>query len=134
MIEKFDAKQCSVVFKDVMAALEAVGQKHGLIFQRDGGGSFVADAFNFKLVAKTTNGGTAEDVRRREFERHCALFDLEPGDYRATFKMRGEEHRIVGFNLNRPKFSIRTERVSDGKAAAWPDEVTNLIERKRVKA
>lgn len=39
-----------------------------------------------------------------------------------TFKLRGDLHRIVAINPNRPKYPISTERVSDGRGYKMPAE------------
>lgn len=56
------------------------------------------------------------------FEVLAPHFGLVPSDYGPTFKLRGDLHRIVAINPNRPKYSISTERVSDGRGYKMPAE------------
>jgi hypothetical protein len=126
MIAKFDPATCKKVAAEMMTALEAVGKKHGLIFER-GSARYDADHFTMPITAKVTGGGTVEDVQRREFEKHCTLYDCKPTDYGKTFTNRGETFKIVGFDNRRPKFCIKCERVSDGSSTSFPDAVLAKI-------
>lgn len=56
------------------------------------------------------------------FEVLAPHFGLEPSDYGRTFKLRGDLHRILVINPNRPKYPISTERVSDGRGYKMPAE------------
>jgi hypothetical protein len=67
-------------------------------------------------------GGAIYSPDKALFEVLAPHFGLEPSDYGRTFKLRGDLHRIVAINPNRPKYPISTERVSDGRGYKMPAE------------
>lgn len=121
-LSSFNPKACDVVAKEMLAALDAVAQKYGLIFER-GNGKYTADTFTLPITAKVTGGGTLEDVQRRDFVKHCVLYDMKPEEFGLAFTAKGDSYKIIGFDLKRPKFCIKTIRQSDGKESSWSDRV-----------
>ncbi len=64
----------------------------------------------------------------KAFEVLAPRFGLVPSNYGPDLRSRNELFRIVAIGLNRPKYRISAERVSDGWGFKFPasDGVMNL--------
>lgn len=82
-------------------------------------------SFTMKLTV-TVDGKAQEQA---DFERHCGLYDLKATDYKRKFMFRGQQYEIIGFNLNKPKYSVRGKRVHDGKVFGLPQTILSMNDR-----
>ena len=115
---------CDRLCRDMMKACLAVAETHGLTVE---GGELsdidLRHSFNIGFrVGIPMEDGAIYSPDKAMFEVLAPHFGLEPSDYGRTFRTSGDLHRIVGINPNRPKYSISTERVSDGRGFKMPAE------------
>jgi len=109
MTRSFDTPLCRLIAADVVEALKAVGEKHGMTITYEGGryGDYTLD---MKLKATiTTEGGQPGD-----FAKHARLIGLPEDCWGKTFVSlgSGESATITGIKLSRRKYpvSATTER------------------------
>lgn len=99
----------------VQAALgDAVHVERGRVTYDD-------NAVTMKIVVSRVDAETGEAMTpaRRDFERYCGIFGLEPGDLGATFKSRGRTYTIVGLKTRARTYPILAER-DDGQSFKFP--------------
>ena len=123
---------CDCLRRDMMKACSAVAEMHGLTVE-GGELSDVELRHSFEIgfrVGIPQEDGAIYSPDKAMFEVLAPHFGLEPSDYGRTFKTRGDLHRIVEINPNRPKYPISTERVSDGRGFKMPaDNVIIYLQR-----
>ena len=123
---------CKRMRRDMTKACLAVAETHGLTVE----GGELSDidlrlGFDISFrVGIPMEDGAIYSPEKAMFEVLAPHFGLKPSDYGRTFRSRGDIHRIVGINPNRPKYPISTERVSDGRGFKMPAEnVVMYLER-----
>jgi hypothetical protein len=123
MNTKMTKQLANLILDDVKTALEAVGQKHGVVFARTLGGSLDAESLHFKMECRIGNGnpGDAYALEGIKFEKMALSFDLDPKWLGEKFK-NGDRgiFKIVGLNPNRPKYCVIAKREGDGKVLLFP--------------
>jgi hypothetical protein len=108
-----------VITKDVVAALKAVGDKHGVAIAA-GGGQYSNNSTGVVKLSLTAIGGDSRLAR--DFKTYASTFGVKPEDLGRTFRSRGTEYKVTGINPGRPKFPFAVERVSDGKVFKFTEE------------
>lgn len=100
---------------DINAALEAVGEKHGVRLSV-GNCRFTAAEATFKLdaVAKTP-GGQVVDKDAEAFKRLAGSFGLQPGRLGQELMLADIRHKIVGLQPKRHKYPIVCLNTFTGK-------------------
>lgn len=128
---KFNATTCGVVERDILAALKAVEEKHGIQIQREGGGRYSPDgtSFQFKLKCQVVGKDGANVAEKAEFERSAILFGFKPEHYNGEFTSKGEKFRLVGFNYRARTMPLKCVRVSDGAPFKFPEIAKDFILR-----
>jgi hypothetical protein len=111
---------------DIIAALAAVGAKHGVAIT-EGGASFSPERATMKLNVLVIGGAQAADVgeeaqsapattgHEQTWVALAKNYGLKPEWFGRTVKMAGSTFRIIGLSPNRTKNVVRIERVSTGK-------------------
>jgi hypothetical protein len=115
---------CERLRRDLLKACQDVAETHGLAVE---GGELsdidLRHGFNISFrVGIPMDDGAIYSLEKEMFKVFAPQFGLDPSDYGRTFKLRGDLHRIVAINPNRPKYPISTERVSDGRGFKMPAE------------
>ncbi len=115
---------CKRLRRDMTQACLAVAETHGLTVE---GGELsdidLRHGFDISYrVGIPMEDGAIYSPEKAMFEVLAPHFGLESTDYGRTFRSRGDLHRIVAINPNRPKYPISTERVSDGRGFKMPAE------------
>ena len=104
--------------KDFAQAVKGLEQKYGVIIELNKV-KYASSYFEGKILV--SEGEDKDDVRQQEFNRYCGLFGLKPEDFdrRITITDRGttEDYIIIGIKINKRKYPITLQKVSDG--AEW---------------
>lgn len=128
-IDKFDKPVCNTLRKEVEAALLPFANKYGLTLSMRGGTyndwSWLAKV-EFK-VKETAEGKSAEQA---EFEKYCHQFSCKPQDYGRTLTINGKEFTLIGFALNRSKFTIKVKSLDTGKIHLFVESVLRQIKER----
>lgn len=125
----FDKKNCGALHQKAEALLKALAEEHGLTV-RASGGTFAGD----NAVLKFEFRCASPEAEKLEFAKNAALFNCKAEDYGRAATINREEFVLVGFNLSRPKFSVRCKG-KDGKIVSFSDVVlskyfhTGAVER-----
>lgn len=115
-MDTINRRNIRTIDKDVLEALKAVAEKHGLDISVVSG-SFSSAAYKCRLsfAVKGANGIPAD------FARNAERLGLDPNCYGKTFTtFRGGTFRITGLNLRRRKYPVSAERTTDGKSYKFP--------------
>ena len=117
MAYKIDKRRLGVLEKELMAAMEEVAAKHKVALSWKGG--HYGDTADLKLsIAPIGDDGVVNSAERDAWFRHDAqgprLRGLDPSILDMVITLRGEPFKVVGLALNRRKYCVVTERVSDG--------------------
>lgn len=103
---------------EIKAALHAIAEKHNLELESHGG-RYSTESYTPRITFKTKLTADGRDAAEAAFARDCRAYGLEPGDYKAIFQHHGETFEVVGFESSRPKYAIKTRRMSDGKTVLF---------------
>lgn len=85
---------------DFQQALLAVAEKYALTIEA-GSISFKKDTFSFKVICVKTDTG---DIKQKEFERYCAVYDFSKDDYNREFISNGEKYALTELAVKSPKY------------------------------
>jgi hypothetical protein len=126
MIKNFDKTTARALGVEIEAALKAIGDKHGISIQYNGG-QLAGTEFVMKLKCKTTDTSAIEAKRKSDWDASCAIFGLTPDDYMKEVLVDRRANKIVkliGFT-NRAKFCVRALDET-GKEVLYNDVVLRL--------
>ena len=115
---------CDRLRRDMMKACLTVAETHGLTVE-GGDLSDIDLRHSFEIsfrVGIPLEDGAIYSPDKAMFEVLAPHFGLKPSDYGRTFRSKDELFRIVAINLNRPKYPVSAERVSDGRGFKFPAE------------
>ena len=99
----------TVLFSEMLAALEKVATAHGLKVRRSGAGSYTSTTFSVPFEFMVENGAEIE------YKQWAPSYGLAPETFGQEILVNGEMFRITGFMVTRRKFPIVGERVRDNK-------------------
>lgn len=103
-IEKIPLSKVDDVKSKIMEHLEPLGAELGLSFEIGGA---TCDPNQMYFHSKlTVSVGNKEDQEKRQFNKYCSLFGLEPSDYGRDFRSGGRNFKLIGFNLRASKMPI----------------------------
>jgi hypothetical protein len=118
-IKEFDREIIKRLIEECDTVLTQALAPYGLNVSR---GRSTYDRERFTLKMEITAAGA--DVAKTEFERYAQLLGVKPEDYGREFTSNGERYRLIGLNLNRPKFPFSAERISGrGGKYKFPEPV-----------
>lgn len=99
----------------VEGLLQAFCKQHGLTVAYEGG-KFSSDSFTMKVTLRTTTpSASAEGLTPFQFLRAAILLGLPEDCYGKVTMIRGIGYKITGLHLNRPKYPVSVEQLSNGK-------------------
>jgi|WetSurSiteA1Bulk_404760.scaffolds.fasta_scaffold92956_2 hypothetical protein len=102
MIKTFTTTNLKEVREDINKALASVMAKHGLTIDL-GNISYTGDQFTSKITAKVTNGGTKEDVAKREWDRWAPLYGMKAEWFGKEVRIGGSLLTITGIDHKKRK-------------------------------
>lgn len=106
-MKQIDKVGAELIAKEIEAAVQAIGEKHGVTIRR-GGGKFDSMTFNMKLTIKVADPEAALAAARADFTRNCFIFKLEASDFGRDFTLPGNKrYRVNGLALSRRKYPIK---------------------------
>ncbi len=120
-ISKFDKATAKMVSEEVLSALRAVAEKHGLGVVSKGG-KYSLETFTprFEFAIKSKEG-ILETTEAKNFKVWAESFGLTADDLGKTFLFRGSKYTITGLKPSAPKFPILAKR-EDGRGFKFPAE------------
>lgn len=118
---QFDKVVAKKLRDELNEAVQSVAKKYDLTILV-GSCRFSQTEIKYGLEVKTNDTGAIESKAREEWNNYCKLIGFTPEQFGANFKVRGEEYKIVGFNLRKSKFDLSAKRVSDGKVFGFRSE------------
>ncbi len=133
-MKTFDKMIAVKLREEIDSALKELGKKYDITF-RAGSCSFSETEIKYKLEVKTNDTESLEKKRVDEWNKYYQLFGFHKEDLGKTFRLHRnlEEYRIVGFDLKRSKFDLKTVRVSDGKSFLHvSSEVKKIIHPEKI--
>lgn len=109
-IDHFSRASCHVVRTDIMLALAAVAEKHGITIEY-GNGSFNPTTYNLRLAMSATPAGSNKDpIHVREFKANCALYGFAGADLGRAFLCNGRGFTVAGLKPSSRRYPILGER------------------------
>lgn len=130
-LDQMGRPEAKLLHREADARMRALADEQGLTFSPKGSsfdpssGTFI---YRCELKLKAVGGVPAEEA---QFNRYCPLFDLEPSDYGAEVKIKGEPWKLTGLRPNRSKFPYLFTRVSDGKQSLYTGQILPRIKAAR---
>lgn len=117
-----DHTKLKLIGKDIDAALQAVGEKHGVEIKYDGG-RFTSSNATLKLSVGVINSvtGEAETKERQDFKTYAKSFGLSPDMLDKVFTMQGKAYRVCGLKPRSYKRPVLAELVGTGKVYKFTD-------------
>ena len=120
-IQAFDAANVRELRNEIMEALTAVGARHGLLVEAEGG-RFTSGNFECSFGFRVPHEHVVEGDRA-EFALHAHLFGLTAEDFGKTFtSSRGESFVLAGLKPRNSKYPIIGKDVA-GQRYKFPSEV-----------
>jgi hypothetical protein len=111
-------------------ALKELGERLGLSFST-GNGAYAGNAGHFKIEIKVDDPAVQEAAARKVFEQYAHMFGLEPTDFGIEFGTASKRYRLIGLNLNRPKWPFRVLSISENKEVFLGEMATLHIKMAR---
>jgi hypothetical protein len=105
-IKEFDRATVQNLMAELDAVLAQALAPYGLAIDKKRG-TYDRERFTYKVEMIAAGA----DPGRSEFERYAVLLGVKPEDYGREFTSNGERYRLIGLNLNRPKFPFSAERL-----------------------
>src|SRR5689334_208178 len=95
-IKAFDSPILQKLRPEIEAALAGLGRRHGITI-RVGGARFTERTADLKLEL-AVRGGDGRAIRKEAeaFDKHQAIYGLEPDDLGRVVTLDREEHRLIG--------------------------------------
>jgi hypothetical protein len=118
MITQFDKVTCKAIQDEMVAALQAVAQRHGLTV-RGHGGTIGALDFVAKVRFEINDPAAATAAAKTEWDQYCSLFNLKPEHFGQSFKYGAGLYTICGLALGRSKKPIKAKSFA-GKMYVFP--------------
>lgn len=128
-MKEFNRQNLPIVEREILEALEAVAEKHGISIDREGRGTFTSHSFQFKLKCTIVGEGGENTAQKIDFERNAVFFGFKPEHYGREFSMGGDTYRLVGFNFRARAMPFKGERVTDGAPFKFRDSSKDTILR-----
>ena len=107
--------------KDIIDALNAVSEKHGVTIT-GGNGTYCDDSATLKLDIADVIDGTAHTKAELDFKRVAHLYGLGPEDFGFTFEYGGSAYTVSGINTRAKTYPVQA-CTSDGKRYKFPVSV-----------
>lgn len=122
MITKFNKLNARALGNDIAAALQEVGNRHGIKIEYAGG--VVGDIeFICKMRCSVADKTAVETKEREDFANVCTFFGMTAADYGKEARAAdGKLLRLVGFT-NRSKYPVRVFDVAAGKEMLYTESV-----------
>lgn len=133
-ISKIGLAELRIVSTRVIEALKTLETELGVTFTTEKGKYSNAERGSFTLsFACDSASGEAQSADEIQFKRLARQFGLQPEDYRAKFRYKGEVYEIVGLRPRAPTYPITARKVSDPtKRVSFPEEtITALLAQTR---
>jgi hypothetical protein len=70
---------------------------------------------NYKLKVTINDQKILQDKKLSDWNKYYQLYGFRKEDFGKKFILQGNQYKIVGLNVKKPKFSLEGERVEDGK-------------------
>ena len=103
-----------------------VGSVVGLQGLKAGGSRATYDPLTGEVKVTLKFRMATEEQEKASFGSLCGSFDVKPEAYGKTLTLRGEEYRLVGFEIGRSRFPVRTVG-PNGKAMLWETKVLDKL-------
>lgn len=120
-------KQVAAIHADLVAAAQAVAEKHGVTIKEAGG--IVGDTFaTLKVeVALRAENGTPNGQYADAWAKLHELYGFAADDLGRSFGFRGDTWRIVGLNSRSAKFPVVVEKNGDPRPRRMSTELVRSI-------
>lgn len=110
MINKMDNASLTILSDAINNRLQDIEKEFG-VSMRVGNVSYAELKATFKVEAAVTS----VDIRKIDFEKYCALYNLSASDYGRTISVNDSDFVICGLNVKARKLPIIAKKVSDNK-------------------
>lgn len=124
-IKQFDRTNLIVLRKALDDAVARVGEQFGVNIQI-GNCSFEDITCTFKLNCTIDDAQLAQDAARKEYDRYCYLFGLEPKHFGTTISIGGVPMTLCGLAMKRRKYPLKM-RNPQGAVRLYTDVVVDRI-------
>lgn len=99
----------------VEGLLQEFCKQHGLTVAYEGG-KFSTDTISMKITLRTaTSSGSAEGLTPFQFKRAASLLGMPEDCFGKITMINGIGYKITSIHLNRPKYPVSVEQLSNGK-------------------
>jgi hypothetical protein len=107
-VTKFDRENATAVQADILAALQEVAQKHGLMFINSGG-SIGTTECTFKIKAVVKDQKAAKDSAKEEFENYANIIGYKKEWFGKSFRQGNTIYTITGVAPTRDATPIKAK-------------------------
>lgn len=129
----FDKKAAKTVAEEIQKALKDLGKKLNVEFSA-AGGSFSDVEMTLKVKVVPIDKTAVLEKEKTTFEKHAGYYGLDAKDFGREYMFKGEAYTISGFDLGRPKYSIKATRI-DGTVVYFPEkQVVKQLHPERIDA
>ena len=117
---------CKILSEDIMDALEAVAERHGLTLDRKGG-KYDDASFTLPVIFSIAEFKTKQD--NNDFLNNAAIFGVDPDWLDREFTTSsGKTLKIVGLNTRAPKNCIKLEDDGGRSFKCSPEYVRQFLD------
>src|SRR5262249_26174777 len=118
--EDFDPRSLDVIRADILSALKAVTEKHGVTFGF-GNTNYSPGSFSVRLEAKSDGG------EKRDFEEYALGCGLKPSDFGAVFTYKKTKYTVSGIKPRSGTYPIVATREDGQKFNFSADTVIEAL-------
>ena len=119
---------CRDLQREVVAALQAIAEKHGLTITPHGG-TIEVGALDYicKLKFSINNDETRDAASAAAFNQFCGLYDLQPHHLGTDVMIKGERYTLIGLSERSMKFPFKMRKFSDKSVVQYSDALAARI-------